>query len=340
VIPLARHFLGRLRTALHVASKNTRRLHKLSAACIADLRLWLLFLRRARSGMSLNNLILQIAKWIFRTDACEHGIGGYCLNTGCAWRWELPVDLRLRASLNSLEFLACYVGMAVEFAWGNIPTESCLLSQTDSTSAAGWLRKSNFDDGDSFQMWLARQTAQLMLDQSCCLFSQWFAGDKNDVADCLSRDHHLADTELTALLVSHVPEQMPPNFNICPVPPEILSLVISALHRELPTKQSRKVPRRSKLATGVTTSATLSQSNLTMTRSSAKCHHGNEFVLLPPLSTPTETSDFALLHESRAQYHRLAGPPSTLWHRPTGLTNARAHATKTAESCTFFWNDS
>ncbi len=76
--------------------------------------------------------------------------------------------------------------------------ESCLLSQMDSSSAAGWLRKSNFsDDTESIvQLTTARHLAMLIIDAHCCLYSQWFAGEENVVVDCLSCDFHLDDTAL------------------------------------------------------------------------------------------------------------------------------------------------
>jgi hypothetical protein len=47
--------------------------------------------------------------------------------------------------LNTLEFLSSYVGIYMEKENGNVEPLEVLLAQTDSTSAAGWLRKSNFD---------------------------------------------------------------------------------------------------------------------------------------------------------------------------------------------------
>jgi hypothetical protein len=40
-------------------------------------------------------------------------------------------------------------------------------------------------------------------------YSQWFAGKSNNVADALSRDWHRNKEELTLILRSHFPEQMP-----------------------------------------------------------------------------------------------------------------------------------
>jgi hypothetical protein len=49
-----------------------------------------------------------------RLDASEFGIGGYNINSGFAWRFEIPTHLRLRVTLNSLEFLACVITIWID----------------------------------------------------------------------------------------------------------------------------------------------------------------------------------------------------------------------------------
>ncbi len=44
-------------------------------------------------------------------DASLHGIGGYNILTGKAWCFQLPIDCRLRTTLNSLEFIAVLVAI-------------------------------------------------------------------------------------------------------------------------------------------------------------------------------------------------------------------------------------
>lgn len=56
-----------------------------------------------------------------------------------------------------------------------------------------------------------------MMDCGGCLYSQWFPGDQNVVSDCLSRDFHLDDLQQTQLLVHAVPDQVPLDFDICPL---------------------------------------------------------------------------------------------------------------------------
>jgi hypothetical protein len=67
------------------------------------------FLDMAMEGISINNVVFRKLDRIYRSDASEFGLGGYNLITRSAWRFELPIDCRLRTSLNSLEFLACLI---------------------------------------------------------------------------------------------------------------------------------------------------------------------------------------------------------------------------------------
>ncbi len=104
--------------------------------------------------MLLNNIAFRKPTHIYRSDASEFGLGGYNVIFGQAWRWEFPLNLRLRTSINSLEFISSVVTIWIDILLGTIHPEDCLLSQTDSSSAAGWLRKSNFaeDQDEEIQL--------------------------------------------------------------------------------------------------------------------------------------------------------------------------------------------
>jgi hypothetical protein len=82
-----------------------------------------------------------------------------------------------------------------------------------------------------------------MMDHDSTVYSQWFEGNSNEVADALSHDHHLSDTQLLNLLLSLIPEQIPNNFRICPLPPDIVSRIMTWLHSLLPLMQSPKEPQ-------------------------------------------------------------------------------------------------
>jgi hypothetical protein len=119
----------------------------------------------------------------------------------------------------------------IDMLSNEITAESCLLSQTDSTTASGWLHKSNFADkeDENVQLTTARQLANITMKTKNCLYSQWFQGDDNIVSDSLSCDFHIPSSHLASLLESHVPEQVPFGLKIIPLPNEIDSWLICLL---------------------------------------------------------------------------------------------------------------
>ena len=114
------------------------------------------------------------------------GLGGYN-HQGEAWRWELPTNLRARASVNMMEHLSSIIGPWIDLINEKLPPLSCILAMTDSTTSSGWLRKSNFhNDGDTkSQMFGKLQTARShalrMLNNDIREYSQWFPGKHNHI---------------------------------------------------------------------------------------------------------------------------------------------------------------
>ena len=340
IIPMARHFLGRLRTAMYAASH--RRSIRLTMDQRDDLGLWLRFLRQATNGISLNLITFRLPTHIGCSDACEHGIGGFSATTGVAWRWEIPLELRWRVTLNVLEYLAGYVTLWMEILVGNAPRGSCFLSQTDSTSAAGWLRKSSFNDRDPLHLEVARATASLIMDHHSCLYSQWFQGKLNNVADALSRDHHLSDLDLLTLLYSAVPEQVPEGFKICPLPPVVVSRITTWLRSLPPATQSPTEPQPSGIATGGIGKPTSNSSNSRTTPTSASSPEVSKTELLQDLALPSErtTSKTTRVHQMLLrQYLAQSAPPLMLWHRPSGKMTCQVHAIMATDVSPSFSND-
>jgi hypothetical protein len=73
--------------------------------------------------------------------------------------------------------------------------------------AAGWLRKSNFQENNHpLQLEMARHLAFLLLDARVVLYLQWFVSKENRRSDALSQDTHLTFTDLTAQLNSFIPK--------------------------------------------------------------------------------------------------------------------------------------
>ena len=105
----------------------------------------------------------------------------------------------------------------------------------DSTSAMGWMRKSNFTNDDEndtdtiSKLAAARHLARIVQESLSCLYTQWFCGEDNNVSEFLSREHHLSASFLTNLLSSSIPNQLPPDLNIAPLTSVIDSWLFSLL---------------------------------------------------------------------------------------------------------------
>jgi hypothetical protein len=138
------------------------------------------------------------------------------------------------------------ISIWIDFTNSNIESKSCILSQTYSTSAAGWLKKSNFseDENEAVQFTLSHKLASIILDAESCLFSQWFPGEKtNGVSDACSRDFPLNDDELTHLILTFL-------FKIFPLPIEISSWLTCMLQNQPQKEQWNQEPIQSKLLPG------------------------------------------------------------------------------------------
>ena len=138
-----KQFMSRIRQEKK-RSKNRRSL-KLKDEVLEDLRLHKKFLSLAKNGISMNLLTYRKPTHIFRVDACPFGLGGYSAQ-GRAWRWYVPKHLQFCARINMLEHLASVIGPWIDLIENNMPAFACILAMTDSMTAAGWLRKSNFQE--------------------------------------------------------------------------------------------------------------------------------------------------------------------------------------------------
>jgi hypothetical protein len=246
IVPEMRHFLGRIRRLKDQICEHDKKGERLSRTLLTDLILTQKILHYARDGVSLNRLTHRKRSIWHRSDAAEHGIGGMNIWSAVGWRIFLPPRHRYRLTLNTLEFLASVVTVWIDVLAGRAIPESCFLAETDSTTGAGWLHKSNFaKEYKQAQLRIARKYAELLMDSGTCLYSQHIKGKHIGVTDSLSRDHNLDNEELTSLLYFALPLQMPPNFNINPVPNEISSFVTSVILDSPVTKLLSQTPIKS-----------------------------------------------------------------------------------------------
>jgi hypothetical protein len=163
---------------------------------------------------------------------------------------------------------------------------------TDSSTLAGWLRKTNFREiigGDPnpiqarVQIKMASHHAILFLKAGIKEYSQWFPGRENNVADALLRDFDCSDIALTQILRDTCPLQLPQRFQIAPLPNEI-SLWLTSLLQKLPVKEHlREAHTRPTLGRGIVSPDTLSPLELATTSSLTPSPDPNETKSLEPL---------------------------------------------------------
>jgi hypothetical protein len=79
---------------------------------------------------------------------------------------------------------------------------------------------------------LARRVAEDTLEQGVCLYTQWFPGKDNWVADLLSRYFKLSHHELTQFILSNAPysQQVPANFKVRALRDLLLATASAASH--------------------------------------------------------------------------------------------------------------
>ena len=237
-------------------------------------------------------------------------------------------NLRGRAHINFLEFIAQVIGIWIDIEDGDITELDCILAMGDNTPSMGWLRRTNFRENDeSNTEWIAkqkvaRQLARLILNSMSCLYRQWFKAVDNVVADSLSRDAlFLSQDTHKSFLEQFAPNQVPKNFRIVQVQDKIYSFVTSVLQL-LPVKQQRLiVPKPSDLLLSNAGDHSLSklesiQPFLTHSQGSKNkslCQH-----LHKPCEKPLSLQEI-----EKIWWKEQSMPPSHMWLRPSGQTTGQ-----------------
>jgi hypothetical protein len=103
------------------------------------------FQQIANKGISLNTIAFRQLTHIYRSNLRPAGLGGYS-HEGWARRYYLPKELKFCASNNLLEHLAAVISLWVDILANQINPNDCVLSMTNSMTAKGWLKKSNFSE--------------------------------------------------------------------------------------------------------------------------------------------------------------------------------------------------
>jgi hypothetical protein len=231
VIPFIHHFL-RLHFLLWHSEK--KRKVAINEHCKANLEFLQTALKKCWDGIDLNLIAYHGPTHAYRSDSCPASLGRYS-NKGFAWRYYLNPHLKFRASNNLLKHIAAIITPWVDIIAGRLSRGNCALSMTNSTTLEGWLKKTNFiEDGKSpIQATICLKVARLhalhYLSHEIQKYSQWFCGMDNQVANALSRGNDCMDKELTKILCSHCPAQVPEHFRIVPLPNKITSWLTSLL---------------------------------------------------------------------------------------------------------------
>jgi len=165
------------------------------------------------------------------------------------------------------------------------------------------------------QLTTACHLAIKVLNAESCLYSQWFPGSQNKVSNACSRDFHLNDNDLTSLMLTLVPEQVPFGFKICQLPTEISFWLTSLLWNQPQKEQWNQVQTPSKLLLGIDFNNTLNQSPSLTTHSLTSSLNINASGSSVPLYKRLEKDD-STIKELIASRPNHAEPPLIAWHRP------------------------
>ena len=155
----------------------------------------------------------------------------------------------VKGKINILEYIASIFTVEFEIADTTHPFPN-ILARLDSTTADAWMWKSNFNPDDTIHTECGRHLGSILIDNDTCLDSSWMAGENNPVADSLSRDNHLTNSQLTYLFASLYPDQMPTSFRFLELTPSMISFMTSLVHGKTAKTEFKKRPKKSALSTG------------------------------------------------------------------------------------------
>jgi hypothetical protein len=195
----------------------------------------------------------------------------------------------------------------------------------------GWIHKSKYranresNESAEARLTIARKLADIALENDLKLYSQWFAGSKNEIADFLSREGGLlSDEQLTNILFSKFHKQVPKNCSISALKPEIISF-FSAMLLRLPKRQQQHHNIRGSVAQpGESGKTSLDQSNLNMTNS-WNSSNNTKGPNCSPFSHNTSDPDQHMKEEFQNWLKEQSEIPSAQWHRCSWKTATMTH---------------
>jgi hypothetical protein len=207
---------------------------------------------------------------------------------------------------------------------------------TDSTTSEGWTRKTNFKkEMDNVQatvrIEVARNHATKYMNNGIREYSQWFLGSQNNVADALSRDIDRADAELTQILFTHVPSQVPSTFKIVPLPNKIVCWVALLLQKLPVQKRYREVHTKTTLGCGdggKNIASRQGSEKISSSRNSQKKIEATSSGLSPWLYVKGDFCNHVMLPWLQAHSAVLWAT----WQQPSGVTDTQTSHTTSMET--------
>ncbi len=147
----------------------------------------------------------------------------------------------------------------------------------------------------------------------------------------LMHSHRRIDAELTQILFTHVPSQIPSTFKIVPLPNKIVCWVTLLLQKLPVQKQYREVHMQTTLGCGDGGKNIASPQGLEKiysSRNSQKKIEATSSVLLPWLCMKGHFCNHVMLPWLQAQ----SAAPSTTTQQPSGVTGTQTHHTTSMET--------
>ena len=318
IIPDARHFMNHLR-AMEKIAEATKRPVALSHDAKEDLNLWLEFLASAAAGISLNRIVFRKPTQQSLSDASPWGMGGHSPSTKIAWRYEFTEEEQRALTMNCKEYLGVVVDSVIQARHDKSGSPfPCYLHRSDSTSAVGWMYKSNHDPvGAPIHNEIARYHARHTLAMNACNYSQHLPGCENVVTDCLSRDFHLSDAQISAMLTSVHPSLSNSDMKIVQVPEEITSWIASLARLKPDPMASLTEQSPSILAAGISGWSSCDGSDNALTPIWISSSHTTDFESAVLSSMREEEVILGQPDRRGKSSVRLLKRPSTMWQRPS-----------------------
>ncbi|GKZ00037.1 hypothetical protein MPSEU_000957100 [Mayamaea pseudoterrestris] len=314
--------LGRIhsaKTRAEAADGKYNKRTRLTRAERHDLEHCLRLLATARAGVDINLLVPRVPDFVIPTDACLHQVGGHDMTIGNGWRLAVPPGAPAH-HINVLEFVGPLVGIWLAATEGHLRKGDCVLALGDNTTAAGWLRRSNFSNETAApqMLLLARLLAEICAQFGICCYSQWRMGLDNVVPDLISRELSRSDADLTNLILSSsLAHQVPASFAMRPLPSKITSAISSLLQLNPSLLESQGPLTFEKIWLGTVGCSSLSELVSQTIPSWTAAPTATASISSSPSSIPFAKASTPSQQKARMHWLLdLSVPPSMVWLRP------------------------